>query len=109
VWPFEKSRERLNAALAAADKLKDDNAKLRKRNAELKSELGRLHREAKPAAGPKTPVAKGVWLKIGQKRGVSVYGFGRFPVTLYKKQWRKLLAAKEAIAKFIDDHDDGLA
>ena len=44
-------------------------------------------------------------LKVSEKGGVSVYGLGRFPVTLYKEQWTKLLAMAEDIRAFIKEHD----
>jgi hypothetical protein len=42
---------------------------------------------------------------VSEKGGVSVYGLGRFPVTLYKEQWEKLLAATEQIKIFIQEND----
>ena len=47
--------------------------------------------------------------KIAEKGGLSVYGLGRFPVTLYKGQWSRLLAASEQIAGFITANDALLA
>jgi hypothetical protein len=47
-------------------------------------------------------------VKIGEKGGLSVYGLGRFPVTLYKSQWIRLLVANEMIAAFIKAHDSEL-
>lgn len=44
-------------------------------------------------------------LKVSEKGGVSVYGLGRFPVTLYKEQWTKLLAMADEIRAFIKEHD----
>jgi hypothetical protein len=44
-------------------------------------------------------------LKVSDKGGVSVYGLGRFPVTLYKEQWLKLLAMADEIRAFIRAHD----
>jgi hypothetical protein len=44
-------------------------------------------------------------LKVSQKGAVSVYGLGRFPVTLYKEQWEKLLATAESIKAFIAEND----
>jgi hypothetical protein len=44
-------------------------------------------------------------LKVSEKGGVSVYGLGRFPVTLYKEQWTKLLAMADEIKAFIKEHD----
>ena len=50
----------------------------------------------------------GVSLKVSEKGGVSVYGLGRFPVTLYKEQWGKLLDMADEIRSFIRDHDADL-
>jgi hypothetical protein len=47
-------------------------------------------------------------LKVSEKGGVSVYGLGRFPVTLYKEQWARLLDAADAIRAFIKAHDGQL-
>jgi hypothetical protein len=44
-------------------------------------------------------------LKVSDKGGVSVYGMGRFPVTLYKEQWLKLLGMADEIREFIRVHD----
>ena len=53
----------------------------------------------------KKTVSKGVSLKVSEKGGVSVYGLGRFPVTLYKEQWTKLLDLAEDIRGFIKSHE----
>jgi hypothetical protein len=55
---------------------------------ELKAELARLRNEN---AALKKGSASGIRLKVSEKGAVSVYGMGRFPVTLYKEQWLKLL------------------
>jgi hypothetical protein len=51
------------------------------------------------------PKAKGVagkpTLKVGAKGGVCVYGIGRFPVTLYREQWERLLGEADNIRAFI--------
>lgn len=47
-------------------------------------------------------------LKISEKGGVSVYGLGRFPVTLYKEQWTRLLDYADEIRSFIKDNDQVL-
>jgi ABC-type Fe3+-hydroxamate transport system substrate-binding protein len=47
-------------------------------------------------------------LKISEKGGLSVYGLGRFPVTLYKEQWVRLLDYSEEIKKFLHEHDQQL-
>ena len=44
-------------------------------------------------------------IKVSEKGGVSVYGLGRFPVTLYKEQWVKLLDMADDVRAFIRDHD----
>ena len=44
-------------------------------------------------------------LRVSPKGGVSVYGLGRFPVTLYKEQWLRLLGAEDQIRSFIRDND----
>ncbi len=49
--------------------------------------------------------SRGVSLKVSEKGGVSVYGLGRFPVTLYKEQWTKLLDMADEIRAFIADNE----
>lgn len=69
---------------------------------DMRAELERLKAEN---AALKSRGAKGVSLKVSEKGGVSVYGLGRFPVTLYKEQWAKLLDMAEDIRTFIHEHD----
>lgn len=47
-------------------------------------------------------------MKVSEKGALSVYGLGRFPVTLYKEQWLKLLAMSDDIKEFIAENDDRL-
>lgn len=49
-----------------------------------------------------------VSLKVSEKGAVSVYGLGRFPVTLYKGQWERLLATADQIREFIEANHDKL-
>lgn len=70
-----------------------------------KAELERLRAEN---ATLKAKQDRPFSLKVGEKGGLSVYGLGRFPVTLYKEQWRKLLAQKDVIESFIKSHDKEL-
>jgi hypothetical protein len=49
-----------------------------------------------------------VSLKVSEKGGVSVYGLGRFPVTLYKEQWTKLLDMADDIRAFIRSNESSL-
>ena len=46
--------------------------------------------------------------KVSEKGALSIYGMGRFPVTLYKEQWLKLLNVAEDIKKFINENNDRL-
>jgi hypothetical protein len=65
---------------------------------ELKAELERLRQEN---AALKRGASSGIRMKVGEKGGVSIYGLGRFPVTLYKEQWLKLLDMADDIRAFI--------
>ena len=47
-------------------------------------------------------------LKISEKGGLSVYGLGRFPVTLYKEQWTRLLDHTDELKQFLQDHNHEL-
>jgi hypothetical protein len=49
--------------------------------------------------------ARGISLKVSQKGAVSLYGMGRFPVTLYKEQWLKILEMADVIRAFIADNN----
>ena len=69
---------------------------------DLRAELERLKAEN---ATLKSRSTKGVSLRVSEKGGVSVYGLGRFPVTLYKEQWTKLLDMAEDIRSFIHEND----
>ena len=42
--------------------------------------------------------------RVGEKGGVSVYGLGRFPVTLYYEQWQRLLGAAEDLRNFLEEN-----
>jgi len=68
----------------------------------MKVELERLRAENERLKNRST---RGVSLKVSEKGGVSVYGLGRFPVTLYKEQWTKLLGMADEIQAFIAEHD----
>jgi hypothetical protein len=70
----------------------------------MQSELERLR--AENAALKASSVKRGsVSFKVSEKGGVSVYGLGRFPVTLYKEQWAKLLDLADEIRAFIREHE----
>ena len=68
----------------------------------MRAELERLKAEN---AALKARGSRGASLKVSEKGGVSVYGLGRFPVTLYKEQWAKLLEMAGEIRAFIAEHE----
>jgi hypothetical protein len=74
---------------------------------DLKAELERLKAENE-ALKSKSAARGTLSMKVSEKGALSVYGMGRFPVTLYKEQWLKLLGIAEEIKKFIGDNDDRL-
>ena len=73
---------------------------------DLQAELERLRAEnerlKKSGRGGKLA------MKVSEKGAVSVYGMGRFPVTLYKEQWRRLLDMADEIRAFIREHESEL-
>ena len=73
--------------------------------AEMKAELDRLRAEN---AKLKSKDSAGLSLKVSEKGAVSLYGMGRFPVTLYKEQWLRILASAPDIETFIRENDSKL-
>ena len=74
------------------------------------SELTNTEREEleqlrKQKAIHESQAKKGISFKVSEKGGVSVYGLGRFPVTLYREQWEKLLGMSDQIRDFIRQND----
>lgn len=78
--------------------MSDKLAEMAKQIEALEAENARLVKNA----------TKAVTLKVSEKGAVSVYGMGRFPVTLYQEQWLKLLGMSETITAFISTHADVL-
>lgn len=72
---------------------------------DLRAELERLRAENEAL---KAKASRPTSIKVSEKGAVSVYGLGRFPVTLYKEQWLKLLAMAEEIKKFIAENESRL-
>jgi hypothetical protein len=70
---------------------------------ELKAKLAQLEKEVetKKRSGD-------LIFKVGEKGGVSVYGLGRFPVTLYYEQWNRLLGAANDIKEFMEENKSKL-
>jgi hypothetical protein len=68
---------------------------------DLQAELHRLRAENDRL---KNKTVRGLSLKVSEKGAVSLYGIGRFPVTLYKEQWLKVLGMKDEIDTFLQDN-----
>jgi hypothetical protein len=72
---------------------------------DLQSELERLRAEnERLKKGGRGKLS----MKVSEKGALSVYGMGRFPVTLYKEQWLRLLAMADEIKGFIEANDSSL-
>jgi hypothetical protein len=69
---------------------------------DLKAEIERLRSENEKL---KNKGMRGLSLKVSEKGAVSLYGVGRFPVTLYKEQWAKILGMAGEIESFIREND----
>ncbi|MGE0631108.1 MAG: hypothetical protein AB7O96_01780 [Pseudobdellovibrionaceae bacterium] len=73
---------------------------------DMRAELERLKAENEALKKKKAPGT--LSMKVSEKGALSVYGMGRFPVTLYKEQWLKLLGIADDIRKFIDENNESL-
>ncbi len=73
---------------------------------DMKAELERLRAENEKLKA--RTQGRPVSFKVSEKGGVSVYGLGRFPVTLYKEQWAKLLDLADDIRAFIQENESKL-
>jgi hypothetical protein len=71
----------------------------------MKAELERLREEN---AALKKGASGGLRMKVSEKGALSIYGMGRFPVTLYKEQWLKLLNIADDIRAFITANESQL-
>ncbi len=72
---------------------------------DVRAELARLKEENERL---KARQGRGLSMKVSEKGAVSVYGLGRFPVTLYKEQWTKLLGMADDIKAFIAENEGKL-
>jgi len=72
---------------------------------ELHAEVARLRAENDAL---KQKRSSAISMKVSEKGAVSVYGLGRFPVTLYQEQWKKLLAIADEIKAFIEENHSKL-
>ena len=68
---------------------------------DLRAEIERLRAENENLKRPRGQMS----LKVSEKGALSVYGLGRFPVTLYREQWEKLLGMTDEIRSFIAEND----
>ena len=76
-------------------------------NAQFEAEIARLRGENEAL---KRKGERKVSFKVGEKGGISVYGINsRFPVTLYRNQWEKLLSHADDMRKFIADNASKLS
>jgi hypothetical protein len=71
----------------------------------MQAELARLRAENERL---KKSGSRALGMKVSEKGALSAYGMGRFPVTLYKEQWLKLLAMGEEIKAFIEANNESL-
>lgn len=74
---------------------------------DMKAELERLRAENEALKNKKSTSGT-LSMKVSEKGALSVYGMGRFPVTLYKEQWIKLLSIADELKKFIAENDSKL-
>jgi hypothetical protein len=72
---------------------------------DLQAEIARLQAENDRLKGRSE---RGITLKVSEKGALSVYGLGRFPVTLYKEQWRRVLGMATEIEAYIEENDSKL-
>ena len=73
-----------------------------------REELERLRQENEQLRR-KVERGKTLELRVSPKKALSVYGLNRFPVTLYKEQWERLLDISDTIREFIKQHESELA
>jgi hypothetical protein len=72
---------------------------------DVQAELARLRAENEDLRKKRNSA---VSMKVSEKGAVSVYGLGRFPVTLYQEQWQKLLSLADEIRQFIAENRERL-
>ena len=74
---------------------------------DLKAELERLRAENERLKSEKKS-GRALSMKVSEKGGVSLYGLGRFPVTLYYEQWNRLLDAADDLRAFLEENKSRL-
>lgn len=76
--------------------------------AEYQAEIARLTTENQ-ALKAKAPTPKAITFKVSEKGAVSVYGLGRFPITLYAGQWERLMPEISRLAEYIKANEATLS
>jgi hypothetical protein len=74
---------------------------------DVKAEIERLRAENESLKIKKSTNGS-LSMKVSEKGALSIYGMGRFPVTLYKEQWLKLLGIADQIKKYIEENNSRL-
>jgi hypothetical protein len=74
---------------------------------DVKAEIERLRAENESLKNTKSAEGS-LSMKVSEKGALSIYGMGRFPVTLYKEQWLKLLGIADQIKKYIEENNSRL-
>jgi hypothetical protein len=95
----------VSSALACLHPARFASARTHPPRCARRSELERLRREN---AALRRGASSGIRMKVSEKGAVSIYGMGRFPVTLYKEQWLKLLDMAAEIRAFIAANESQL-
>jgi hypothetical protein len=121
VWLFRLARAMMLRPIHPQRSNEDSRSRLRKRKQDtnmamtleeqikaLQAEKAALEAKNNTLAA-KVAKAQTISFKIGEKRALSVYGLGRFPVTLYKQQWERLLDRSGDITAFLKENADKLA
>jgi hypothetical protein len=67
---------------------------------ELKARLAELEKQPRRTGS--------LEFRVSEKGGVSIYGLGRFPVTLYYEQWKRLLDVSDKLAEFLEENKSKL-
>ena len=74
----------------------------------LQQEIERLKAENEQLKAGQQKTEASIHFKVSQKGAISAYGLGRFPVTLYKDQWHRLLEQKQGLLQFIAENESQL-
>lgn len=79
-----------------------------KTTAELLAEIATLRENNAKLQAKADAKVQPIRFKVSEKGGLSVYGLGRFPVTLYKSQWQRLCGEIPRLQEFIAENSDKL-